>query len=130
MDGVVDQGLPCLAISGSSDGNVTGMHLVTTLTSYPQSEDACPAVNGELNVKDVDDDASIDIRFLGGPRGAITAVDGTVTDLPLACGKQATPFAKAWPSSRDGRDRPWGRSRPSAWTDAFMRTDGEARARR
>jgi hypothetical protein len=79
-------GQPCLAISGSSDGTLTGKHLVTTITNYQRCVDSCPAANSEINVKDVDNGESVDIKFLGGAKAQFTAVDGTVTDIPLLCG--------------------------------------------
>ncbi len=79
-------GTPCIAISGTSQGNITGLNLLTTISNYQQCADSCPAANSEINIKDVDNGESIDIKYLGGPHAQFTSVNGTVTDLPLACG--------------------------------------------
>ena len=79
-------GTPCIAVSGSSDGTLTGLHLVTTITDYQRCVDSCPAAGSEINVRDVDNGKSIDIKYLGGPKAQFTSGDGAVTVLPLLCG--------------------------------------------
>jgi hypothetical protein len=79
-------GTPCLAISGSSQGDVTGLNLLTTITNYQRCVDSCPQAGSEINVKDVTDGKSIDLTYLGGQSAQFTGVEGKVWDLTVACG--------------------------------------------
>jgi hypothetical protein len=80
-------GESCISISGSSQGTITGLDLDTTITSYSRCEGSCPAAGSEINVKDVTNGDSVDIKYLGGASAQYTGVSGAVIDLPLLCGQ-------------------------------------------
>jgi hypothetical protein len=80
-------GESCISISGSSQGTITGLDLDTTITSYSRCEGSCPAAGSEINVKDVTNGDSVDIKYLGGAKAQYTGVKGNVIDLPLVCGQ-------------------------------------------
>jgi hypothetical protein len=79
-------GEACISISGTSQGTITGLDLDTTITSYSRCEGSCPAAGSEITVKDVTNDDSVDVKFLGGAKAQFTGVTGVVTDIPLLCG--------------------------------------------
>jgi hypothetical protein len=79
-------GEPCLAISGTSQGTITGLDLRTVITSYSRCEGSCPAAGSEIQVTDVSNGDSVAVKYLGGAEAQFTGVNGTVTDIPLLCG--------------------------------------------
>ena len=78
-------GVPCLAISGQSTGNIVGAKLQTTFTDYQRCTDSCPQSGSEINVKNLDNGDSIDIKYLGGPDADLT-INGKTEEIGLACG--------------------------------------------
>ena len=79
-------GEPCISISGTSQGTITGLDLKTVITSYSRCEASCPAAGSEIQVTDVSNGDSVAVKYLGGAEAQFTAVDGKVTDIPLLCG--------------------------------------------
>jgi hypothetical protein len=79
-------GQSCIDIGGSSQGTISGLDLETTITSYSRCEGSCPAAGSEINVKDVTNGDSVDVKYLGGDRAQFTSIKGTETDLTLFCG--------------------------------------------
>jgi hypothetical protein len=83
-------GVPCVAISGTSEGSVTGHNLKTTVTSYDRCAFACPEANSDIDILNEDTGENVDIHFDGGAKATITVSgaksDNGTIDIPLACG--------------------------------------------
>ena len=78
-------GVPCLAVSGQSTGDILKAHLQTTITSWQRCADSCPQAGSEINVKNLDDGDDVDIKYLGGPSADLT-LNGKTEEIGLACG--------------------------------------------
>lgn len=78
-------GQACLAVSGQSNGTITGVHLQTTLTSYQRCQGACPQAGSEINVTNEDNGSSIDIVYDGGRMADLT-IHGKSETISLLCG--------------------------------------------
>jgi hypothetical protein len=78
-------GQACLAVSGQSTGNISGANLQTTITNYQRCADSCPQAGSEINIKNLDNGDSIDIKYLGGPDATVT-INGKSQTVGLACG--------------------------------------------
>lgn len=78
-------GEPCLSVSGTSDGTVLGVDLLTTITSYQRCADACPEAGSEIEVQNRRNGDSIDIQYEGGPHARLT-LDGKTAEIGLSCG--------------------------------------------
>jgi hypothetical protein len=78
-------GVPCLAVSGQSTGNVLRANLQTTITSFQRCADSCPQAGSDINVKNLDNGDSIDIKYDGGPQAELT-INGKSQTIGLACG--------------------------------------------
>ena len=78
-------GVACLGVSGQSSGNILGAHLQTTIVSYQRCADSCPQSGSEIQVKNLDNGDSIDIKYLGGPSADLT-LNGRTEHIGLACG--------------------------------------------
>jgi hypothetical protein len=79
----------CVAIDGTAEGTVTGAHLKTTITSYQRCKDACPQAGSEIQIDDVDNGNSVDIKYQGGPQASVTEDRKNRTEtvtIELACG--------------------------------------------
>jgi hypothetical protein len=78
-------GQPCVTVSGQSDGTILGVELRTTIDRFSRCASECPQSGSEITVENVKTGGSVDIKYDGGPEAVLT-VDGTSTDIGLACG--------------------------------------------
>jgi len=78
-------GVPCLSESGQSTGNILRAHLQTTITSWQRCADSCPEAGSEINVRNLDNGDSLDIKYQGGPAADLT-LNGKTEEIGLACG--------------------------------------------
>jgi hypothetical protein len=78
-------GEACIAISGQSQGNISGHDLQTTITDYQRCADSCPEAGSEITIKNLDNGDSIDIKYSGGPEATLT-LNGKSESIGLACG--------------------------------------------
>jgi hypothetical protein len=78
-------GQPCVTVSGVSDGTIVGVELKTTIDSFSRCAAECPQSGSEITVENVKNGTSVDIKYSGGPEAVLT-IDGTATDIGLACG--------------------------------------------
>lgn len=56
-------GVPCLSVSGTSDGTVTGRELKTTIKSWSQCARSCPEAGSEITIVDVAASQTYDLRY-------------------------------------------------------------------
>ncbi|MGH7297798.1 MAG: hypothetical protein ACRELB_22860 [Polyangiaceae bacterium] len=78
-------GVPCVAVSGQSTGNILGADLQTSITSWQRCADACPQAGSEISVKNLDKGDFIDIKYEGGDSAELTTGNRSV-QIGLACG--------------------------------------------
>jgi hypothetical protein len=78
-------GVACLGVSGQSTGDILGAKLQTTFTSWKRCADSCPQSGSEIQVKNLGNGDSIDIKYLGGPSADLT-INGKTAEIGLACG--------------------------------------------
>jgi hypothetical protein len=79
-------GVACLAISGQSTGNILKAKLQTSVIDYQRCADSCPQAGSEIQVKNLDNGDSIDIKYAGGPSATLT-LNGKSEQIGLACGE-------------------------------------------
>lgn len=79
-------GVPCIAASGQSTGNILGADLHTSVVSWQRCAEACPQAGSEISVKNLDKGDSIDIKYDGGDSAEMTIDGGRTIDIGLACG--------------------------------------------
>jgi hypothetical protein len=79
-------GVECLSISGQSTGNILKANLQTTIVDYQRCADSCPQAGSEIQVKNLDNGDSIDIKYAGGPTATLT-LNGKSEPIGLACGE-------------------------------------------
>ena len=65
-------GVPCLSVTGSSDGTVTGKELKVDVINFQRCKGACPEAGSEIKVTDVAASLVYDVKF--------NASDATYTD--------------------------------------------------
>lgn len=76
-------GVPCLSVTGSSDGTVTGHELKTTIVSWSQCAGSCPEAGSEISIEDVTAKQTYDLKY-GSGSATYTPPDGkSVTYTPL-----------------------------------------------
>lgn len=78
-------GVACLEVSGQSTGNILGAKLQTTFTSWKRCADSCPQAGSEIQVKNLGNGDSIDVKYLGGADADLT-INGKTEEIGLACG--------------------------------------------
>ncbi|HEX8796449.1 MAG TPA: hypothetical protein VF765_36105 [Polyangiaceae bacterium] len=78
-------GVACLEVSGQSTGDILGAKLQTTFTTWKRCADSCPQSGSEIQVKNLGNGDSIDIKYLGGPDANLT-INGKSEEIGLACG--------------------------------------------
>lgn len=78
-------GVACLSVSGQSTGDILGAKLQTTFTSWKRCADSCPQAGSEIQVKNLGNGDSIDVKYLGGPDADLT-INGKTEEIGLACG--------------------------------------------
>jgi hypothetical protein len=78
-------GVPCIAVTGQSTGNVLVARLQTTFTSWMVCADSCPQAGSEIQVKNLDNGDDIDVKYEGGATAELT-IDGHSDTIGLACG--------------------------------------------
>jgi hypothetical protein len=86
-DKVIDWtvGQPCIAVSGQSDGTITGAELKTTIVNFSRCAGECPQAGSEISVVNEKNGDSLDIKYSGGPDAVLTE-NGKSIDISLACG--------------------------------------------
>jgi hypothetical protein len=83
IDWTVDQ--PCITVSGSSEGTVSGVDLKATIDSFSRCAGECPQSGSEITVTNVTDGDTLDIKYGGGPEAELT-INGRSSQISLACG--------------------------------------------
>jgi hypothetical protein len=56
-------GVPCVSVSGTSDGTVTGKELKTTIKSWNQCAHSCPEAGSEISIIDVAANQTYDVKY-------------------------------------------------------------------
>ncbi|HEY1697274.1 MAG TPA: hypothetical protein VGG39_34170 [Polyangiaceae bacterium] len=79
-------GVPCIAASGQSTGDILGADLQTSVVSWQRCAEACPQSGSEISVKNLDKGDSIDIKYNGGDSAEMTVDGGRSIEIGLACG--------------------------------------------
>ncbi len=75
----------CLLANGTTEGDVAGRSLITTLTNYQRCRGECPAAGGKIDVRNADTGDEISLEFNGGTHATFTNASGATTDVTLAC---------------------------------------------
>ena len=77
------EGVACLAVTGSSDGTVTGRELKTNIINFSRCADACPASGSEINITDVPDNKTYDLKYGTDTATYTGPAGGMITYKPL-----------------------------------------------
>ena len=77
-------GLPCLSVTGSSDGTVSGKELKIDVINFSRCKGACPEAGSEIKVTDVAANAVYDVKW-NAADATYTAPNGTATAFHPLC---------------------------------------------
>jgi hypothetical protein len=78
-------GIPCIAVTGQSTGDILKVDLQTTVVKWNRCADSCPQAGSEIQVKNLTNGDELTINYLGGPEADLEA-DGRTLEIGLACG--------------------------------------------
>lgn len=75
----------CFAVSGASEGDVSGRTIRTEIASFARCAGSCPEAGGRFTITDVTTGKRVEIVFDGTSRATFTGPNGAKGSFPLAC---------------------------------------------
>ena len=75
----------CFAMSGSSDGDVRGREIKTTIEDFSRCGRGCPEAGGKITVTNVPRNRTIEVDFDGTATATFIGPAGKETPIPLLC---------------------------------------------